>query len=116
VPELKAVVDDRSSPDWVKTQAMLTLARAHDVSGQRAEATKLYARVAEEHEGDNGRVGGEGGPRHAVSASQAVSRRKHLRAFCRTQLFRSLDMAPPLLNSTPGVEVARNGGGTEYAL
>lgn len=46
-------MDDRSSPDWVKTQASLTLARAHDLGGQRAEAMKLYARVAEEHERDN---------------------------------------------------------------
>jgi hypothetical protein len=48
--ELSAVIDTRSSPAWLKGQAMLYLARTHDLAGRRTEATRLYDRVVENHE------------------------------------------------------------------
>lgn len=48
--ELSTLPDQRSTPPWLKAQALLYLARANDVSGRRAEATKLYDRIVDDHE------------------------------------------------------------------
>jgi tetratricopeptide (TPR) repeat protein len=53
VPEFVAVSQQRAAPVWLKAQALLYVARAHDVAGRRAEAIRTYERVVEAYEREN---------------------------------------------------------------
>jgi tetratricopeptide (TPR) repeat protein len=53
IAELTPLVDHRSSPRWLKAQALLHTARAHDVRGRRAEARRLYDRIVDDYENES---------------------------------------------------------------
>lgn len=48
--DLAPLAEHRSAPSWVKAQSLLYVARANDINGRRAEATKLYGRIVDDHE------------------------------------------------------------------
>ena len=49
VRDLTPLVEHRSSPSWLKAQALLHVARAHDIRGRRAEAKRVYERIVDEY-------------------------------------------------------------------
>jgi len=53
IAEITPLIDHRSSPAWLKAQALLHVARAHDVRGRRAEAKDLYERIVDDYEREN---------------------------------------------------------------
>jgi len=48
--ELTPLAEQKSSPSWLRAQALLHVARAHDVAGRRAEAKQLYNRIIDDYE------------------------------------------------------------------
>jgi TolA-binding protein len=40
-------------PSWLKAAALLSLARIHDIEGNRAQAVRLYKRVVDEYEDES---------------------------------------------------------------
>jgi tetratricopeptide (TPR) repeat protein len=53
IGDLTPLIDLRSSPAWLKAQAMLHVARAHDVRGRRADARRLYDRIVDDYENES---------------------------------------------------------------
>ena len=53
LPEFNAVANAATAPDWLKAQAFLHAARAHDLANRRTEAVKLYQRVADRYENES---------------------------------------------------------------
>jgi tetratricopeptide (TPR) repeat protein len=49
-PDFDAVAQDSASPDWLKAQALLFLARSHDLAGRRADAIRIYERITDRYE------------------------------------------------------------------
>jgi tetratricopeptide (TPR) repeat protein len=50
--EFTAVAEDSASPDWLKAQALLFVARVHDLAGRRADAVKVYERIVDRYENE----------------------------------------------------------------
>jgi tetratricopeptide (TPR) repeat protein len=50
LPEFNAVANAPTAPDWLKAQAVLHAARAHDLANRRPEAVKLYQRVTDRYD------------------------------------------------------------------
>ena len=50
ISELTPLVSQRAAPDWLKAQALLHVARAHDVRGRRTEAVRRYQQLADDYE------------------------------------------------------------------
>ncbi len=53
VPAFTAVAANRRAPAWLRAEALLRVARAHDLAGRRAEAKKIYERIVDDYEQEN---------------------------------------------------------------
>jgi tetratricopeptide (TPR) repeat protein len=50
--EFSVVAQDSASPDWLRAQALLFVARTHDLAGRRADAVKAYERIVARYENE----------------------------------------------------------------
>ena len=57
VPAFTAISRDRTAPGWLKAEALLHVARAHDLAGRRAEAKAVYDRVVDDFEREDAAEG-----------------------------------------------------------
>jgi thioredoxin-like negative regulator of GroEL len=51
-PLAAALANDRAAPSWIRAQALLIVARAQDLAGQREPAKKTYQRIVDDYEHD----------------------------------------------------------------
>jgi predicted GNAT family acetyltransferase len=53
MPAFAALAAESEAPGWLRSQALLHIARAHDLAGRRAEAKKVYQRIVDDYDDES---------------------------------------------------------------